>query len=634
MSTPVEPIAPVEAPAAAKKGLGRGPLIAIIAGATVLVLVIAAVVVSLVFSRPSPSASAVAFPKNTLYWAEFAIDPSMPQKVEAFRFVNEIDALRDAIEDSDLDVDLDDPESYSDVKESVWKLLVNDDSSGIDTDLDYDDDIAPWLGSRISVGMLPGGDLEEPPLIVAIEARDTNAGIDAIEQLLDDADIDADVDARNGYVIVATGDVDLDDVYDDGTLNTASSFSTASASAGDWGWASVYVDLGAMYSSVYETATQNYDDVEYWRSEIENNYYAYVDDSAYEYVEECPESTAEQTDDEYDANYYDCTYAYLYNGETYEYYDDFASAWVDDNVDELAQQKVEDFADAADQQEAVIEKLDGTTAFVVSRFVNGSFEVSGVVNGVKDLEMDAAPSEGEGQLPASTVALISLTGLAHTLDTALSDDNLAASAGGLGALSYGGGAPEVTRDDVEEWFDETLGVDFPDDLTELFGSKLLLVVDSDLDFSELEQSDSPSSLGDVAGGGMALIVTSDDVKATASAWEDLLDNAEDQIGGDLGIDVETEGNRVILTGGDYLDALLAPEERLGDLDAFRRAVPNVSGASAVIYLNVDELADLVDDLGGNGALDFVDGIQALGVTSTRLTESSYSFVLRVTTEAD
>ncbi len=630
------PAAPAPAP---KKPLRRGVLIAIIAGGLVLLLGLGAAAFALVNlvlgGGQSPSASAVAFPKSTVYWAEFAIDPSISQKTEAFRFVNEIDALQDAIEDSDLDVDLDDPSTYSDFKKSVWELLVDEDVSGVDTDLDYDDDVAPWLGSRVSVGMLPSDDLEDPSLIIAIEARDTTAGIEAIEQLVDDLDVDAEVDEHNGYVIVSTGDVDLDDVYDDGTLNQDEKFAKASSAAGEWGWASVYVDLGALYSMVNEASTGDYDDVDYWIDEIENNYYSYVDDSAYEDYEDCSAYDAPENVGNEDYEDFECDYYYEYDGEYYEYYDDFAMAYVEDHAEELAEEKVDEYADYADQQAKLVESLEGSTAFIVSRFVDASFEVSGVVSGVKDLSMARSSGDDESQLPASTVALLSISGLAEALDNGLTDENLALQSGGLSGYSPYGFAPTdpVTRDDVVDWFDDELGLDFPDDLTDLFGAKVQVVLDSDLDLDAVEGGD--GSLGDVAESGAAIVITTDDADATASAWEDLLDTAEDNLDTKLGIDVEQDGKRVIISGGDYLETVVDPDERLGDLEAFRRAVPQHETASALLYLDVAGLADLYGDVAGGGdSLDFLDGVQALGFTTRPLSGDSYSFVLRVTTEAD
>jgi hypothetical protein len=624
------PAAPIVRPR-----LRRGALIAIIAGGLVVVLGLGAAAFALVNlvlgGGQSPSASAVAFPKNTVYWSEVTIDPSNEQRIEGFRFLNELDALRDAIEDSDLDVDLDDPGTNSELKESLWEFLLDGVASDLDTDLDYEDDIEPWIGSRVAVGMVPTDDYAQPPLIFAIEARDTDAGIEAIDELVDDLDADAEVGEHNGYVIVATGDIDIDDVYDEGTLNQSEQFAAASAGAGSWGLASAYVDLGALYAMVNEASTQDYTDVDYWIDEIESNPYAYVDDSAYEDYEDCsafdsPENVGDEAYEDYECDYY-----YAYDGDYYEYYSDFAFAWAEDHAEQLADDKVAEYQDYADQQQAAVERLDGTTAFIVTRFVDASFEVSGVVSGVKDLVMTAGAGE-EAALPASSMAVLSAAGLAETLDQALTDENLALSGTGLNAVSpYGTSGSSLTRDDVEDWFDDTLGLDFPDDLGDVLGTKVELVLDSDID---LDAAQSASDLGEVIETGAAIVITSDDPEATADAWDDLIERAEDSSGSDLGLDVEQEGNRVVVSSGDYLDTVLDPDERLGGSEAFRRALPEHAKAGVLLYLDIGELSDLVDDLtNGSGALEILDGAQALGISSTVESDDSYSFVIRLTTEA-
>ena len=642
MTIPAVPASPLPPAPAAPKKLGRGALIAIIAGGLVLLLAFAAggvlLVRSFLGSGATATASAVAFPASTLYWTELAIDPSNGQKLEALRFINELDSLKDAIEDSDLEIDLDDPAANTDLKKSLWEFIVEGDDSSIDTKLDYDDDIAPWLGSRISFGLVPTDDLEngEPPVLVAIEARDSEAGIDAVEELLDDLDVDADVDAKNGYVIVATGDIDLDDIYDDGTLDAAKAFQQSASEAGEWGIASVYVDLGSLYALINEATTGDYGDIAYWEDYVvENPWQFSADSDAYEDYEDCSAfDSPENVGDEYYEDY-ECDYYYLYNGEYYEYYSDFEDAWIEDNKEELAQDKLDEYEQAAESQQALVDSLEGTTVFAVLRFANASLELSGYVSGVKDLVETPGGNGEEGRLPASTIGLLSASGLGAVLDQNLSDENLALSSGGLGAFSPYGGSSTLTRDDIEDWFSDTLDLDFPDDLEALFGSKVELVVDADIDFEAYADADSSAGgVGEVAETGAGIVVTTDDTTATVEAWESVIDSLEDAAGDKLGLDIEEDGNRVIISGGDYLETLLDPDERLSDTEAFRRAVPNAGDASAVLYLDVKELIDLLGDVTGGGSFDYADGLQAIGMTTTPLSDDSYGFSLWLTTEAD
>src|SRR5690606_28344898 len=126
----------------------RTVLIVIIAAAVALLLIIGAgacaVATFFLGKNESATASAAAFPATTVSWTEVAIDPSNGQKLSAFEFVNELSGLKDAIEDSDLDVDFDDPRSNTDLKKSLWEFIVEGDEVDVDISLDYDDDIKPW----------------------------------------------------------------------------------------------------------------------------------------------------------------------------------------------------------------------------------------------------------------------------------------------------------------------------------------------------------------------------------------------------------------------------------------------------------------------------------------------------------
>lgn len=646
-TAPAEPFPAAPAPAP-RKGLSRGALIAIIAGSLVLLLAFGAAAVFAVRAffggGGSASESAVAFPASTIYWTELAIDPANGQWLEVLRFVNEVDGLKDVIEDSDLDVDLDDPAANTDLKQTLWDFFVDNTGDSFDTKLDYEDDIAPWLGNRVSIGMLPTDDItaDQPPMIVAIEARDTEAGIAAMEDLLDDIDVEGDVDARNGYVIVATGDVDLDDVYDDGTLDSAEGFQAAAAQAGSAGVASVYVDLGAIYSLYSEATTGDYGDIGYWEDYVVENPWMFdADDSAYTDYEDCtaydsPDNVGNESYEDYECNYY-----YEYNGEYYEWYSDFEDAWIEDNKEELAQQKLEEFEETAERQQAIVDSLEGTTVFSVLRFANASLELSGFVSGVKDMAEVPNGHGEEAQLPASTIALLSISGLGAALDRGLSDENLGIYSGSLGGFNpyaygyYGGSLDGPTRDDVEDWFSDTLDLDFPDDLDALFGTKTELVLDADLDVEAYADADSSAGgFGEVAETGAGIVITTDDTAATVDAWEKVIDSLEDSAGDKLGLDIEEDGNRVIISGGDYLELLLDPEERLGGSDVFRKAVPGAGDASTVLYIDVKELVSILSDISGSDTWDFADGLQSLGVTSTAVSDDSYRYSLWLTTEGE
>jgi len=619
-------------PAAPKRRTGL--VIGLIAGGLVILLVLGflgfLLVRSLLGSGQSATASAAAVPASSIAWVEYSIDPSNQQKLEALGFINSLDGLREAVEDSDIDIDLDEP-GDADLKKALWEFIVENDDNDLDISLDYDDDVRPWLGSRIAMGMLPSEDDAAPRYVVAVEASDTTAGVEAVETLIDDLEIDAEVGSRDGYVLVASEDVDLDDAFEDGSLAESDSFREAAASAGEWGLASYWVDLGQVAELAADSAgigaAGNLSDPGYWEEEIRSYPDPYIP---------YPDSDFVQVDPACDPNagYCDEDYVYVYDGETFVDYDDYADAYLDDNLDALVEEQIERNASLLDAREAALQSVEGTTAFGVLRFAEGALELSGGVTGLTEEPMGSGDGSSVTGLPDSTIAALAVTGIAESIDAALSDDNLALIPSfppyGLGSgygPGYGSGSGDApTRDDIAEWLDETLGLDFPDDLETLFGRQFAIAIDEDVetDFSSVESAD------EIIESGIAIVITSDDADATADAWQDLADRAEEQAGESLGIDIESDGDRVVISAGSHLDAVLEPDTALGTSETFRTALPAAEDADTLLFVDAAAVLAILDDLGGE--VDAFDGLQAVGFTSTVESKDSVSFVLRVTVE--
>lgn len=615
--TETTPLTPSPEPVATPRSR-RALIIVIIAAVVVVLLLLAAgawAVASLFLGKnESATASAVAFPSTTISWTELAIDPSNGQKLGAFEFVTALDGLKDAIEDSDLDIDLDDPASNSDLKKSIWDFVVEGDEFGLDdVSLDYDDDVKPWLGSRIAYGALPSDDVAEPNFIVAIQATNVDAGVEAIETLIDDLELDADVSKRNGYVLVSTDSVDLDEEFEDGTLADAELFAGASANAGEWGVLSYWADLGASVALASEASASvmgDPSDRDTVEQQIRDNPYSYVPYPDYDF----------------DLG------GYVYNGETYEEFDEYEQAYLDDNIDDLVDAEVEKYEGLAEAQEKLEEQYEGVAAYGVLRFTDGALELSGAVSGLPDVQQASSSDRALLGLPETTMLAISVSGLGDSLDTAFSDENLSL-LGSLGSAGLGAAEP-MDRDDIVDFFDESLGLEFPDDLDVLFGRQFIVSVDEDVDLDALNGSES-GNLSAVPESGVAITIITDDVDATISAWEDLIDTFEDESGSVLGVDLESDGDRVVISAGDYLDTMLDPEDTAGSAELFRRAVPAADGASSVMFVNAAEIIDLVGDLSGSdGVTDYLDGLEAIGFSQTVQSKDVVSYVLRVTAEQD
>lgn len=97
------------------------------------------------FNGASPSAATAGIPNNAIAVVELSLNPSDADKL----------ALKNIVEKFPQGDDM--PES-DDYKEILWELVADDDG-----DISYQEDVKPWLGDSLSLGILPaeGGADEE-----------------------------------------------------------------------------------------------------------------------------------------------------------------------------------------------------------------------------------------------------------------------------------------------------------------------------------------------------------------------------------------------------------------------------------------------------------------------------------------
>lgn len=592
-------------PEASQKKTFSGRTIAFIAGGLVLLLIVGGVAWAIagLFGQ-SATASAVAFPKSTILWTELAIDPSTPQKIEAIGFVGKFDALQESLEDADLDLDFDHSGAGADIKKEFWQFLVNEDTMGVRTSLKYDEDIRPWLGSRIAFGLVPGEDAA-PGYVVAIEARQSSIAVGAMKQLAEDLSMDAEVSEKNGYVLISSSELDLKKAFKAGTLDQSPAFAASTKPNGSWGILSYWIDLGETYklASGANSSTEEYADPDFWREQI----------SLY------PDSYAPSI--EYDA----AAQGYLYNGKVYADYEQYANAYVAEHLDELAEDQAATFQSQVDTQKALEEQLEGVTTSGVIRFLDDSLELQGTEAGFKDLPRLEAHGEPLSALPASTIYALSIASLDTALDNTLTDEKLKTLAG-FYSTYFGAGAQNLSRDDVVDYFHDSLGVDFPDDLSVLFGNSVTVSADKAVDVDAFGDAE---NIGDVAESGVALTIETDNPAATAKMWKKVLAKLEDSAGAEFDLKVKTAGNRVVVSSGKYLAQVLAPKSKAGDLDAFKRALPDAEGSYFSLYADMESLVALL-----GGIPDDYKGLEGIGLTTTMESADTYSIRLRLTTEHD
>jgi len=266
--------ATLAAPAAATAATAGGAKVGlIVAGVTATALVAAGIGGVVVYNKVlggdgGALDSASALPASTAVVVEMSVEPSTQQKLQLVQLLPRLDGVRDYLEKQDVGdgwgFSKDDSSLETDLRYYLWESFLE--SSDLDTRLDYDKDIASWMGGRIAMAVVDQEDVAAP-VIIAIESKDDAKGVDVMEDFLDDlADAgmggeDFSVEARHGYVLVYPDDLDLDDAYADGTLDKDPGYQATVPRLGERGLVSMWVggrNMAALGSTLY-----GYDDFGY-----------------------------------------------------------------------------------------------------------------------------------------------------------------------------------------------------------------------------------------------------------------------------------------------------------------------------------------------------------------------------------
>lgn len=186
--------------------------------------------------------AAEALPANAIFYVGVDLEPSAEQKIAALRFLNHFPAFREEMR-------LDD--ENADVRRRVFEEATKDAEDPACAAINYDADIAPWLGGKFGVAGVPGprGGTEEPDVMVALEVTDRDAASVGLEKLRSCSD-----EFEDGYGFAFTGDYavlaetqPLADQFaasaDDASLADDDDFNSDMESLGDLGVATMWVDI-------------------------------------------------------------------------------------------------------------------------------------------------------------------------------------------------------------------------------------------------------------------------------------------------------------------------------------------------------------------------------------------------------
>ncbi|WP_182882735.1 DUF3352 domain-containing protein [Microbispora sp. H10949] len=234
------------------------------------------------------------------------------------------------------------------------------------------------------------------------------------------------------------------------------------------------------------------------------------------------------------------------------------------------------------------------------RFSGDYAELAGITCGGK-----TAPGRPEpvriGELPASTVAAASFSGLGDLLREQWPSIERAAN-------GAGGGPYAETLDAARQY-----GLSLPDDLVTLLGRNLTLALDErGLDGSQPH---------------FGAVLTTDAAKA-----QDVVDRVKAYLDGiERPADFATaggDGRFVLATTPEYAATLGGGGGALAESETFRLAVPDAGNATYAVYADLDRLEKLYLSGAGDAGRRDLEKLRAVGLSGTS-GEAGSSFTLRV-----
>ncbi|HET7326435.1 MAG TPA: DUF3352 domain-containing protein [Nocardioidaceae bacterium] len=136
-----------------------------------------------------------ALPADAIGYLRLDLDPSAGQKIEALRMLDKFPGFEDV-------TGIDDPRT--DLRKALFEAMRED--SGCD--LDFEDDVEPWLGERLGVAVFaPTDGTGEPGVTVAVQVQDEETARSGIEDLMACGSPDGEATEGwayyNDYMIVA-----------------------------------------------------------------------------------------------------------------------------------------------------------------------------------------------------------------------------------------------------------------------------------------------------------------------------------------------------------------------------------------------------------------------------------------------
>ena len=223
--------APLDAQPAAPRRTRRTALIAGGALATVAVAG-AATWAAVSFFGSGPDAAEALPASSTIAFASINLDPSGEQKIAALNTLKKFPGLKDK-----LDFD-----TADDVRKHLFEEIQKD---GTCADVNYDQDIEPWLGDRMAVAAVEAGETNPSPVFV-VQVTDegkARAGLEKLQGCDTSGSDDTGFAFEDGWAVLAETQAIADNVVaqtKDGVLADDNAYQKALDQAGDSGILTMY----------------------------------------------------------------------------------------------------------------------------------------------------------------------------------------------------------------------------------------------------------------------------------------------------------------------------------------------------------------------------------------------------------
>jgi hypothetical protein len=499
---------------------------------------------------------AEALPDSTIGYVSIDIDPSGKQLLEARETLEKFPAWNDqGISDR------------KDLREAVFDEVL----AGAPCELDYNDDIEPWLGDRAAAAAVDLGE-DEPTPVFVVQVNDADQAEAAFEKFNDCAPGEGEsagwAISGEWAVLAETEDIATQVAEDakDQPLSDDEDFEKWTDEAGDPGILTAYAAPEAG-----KWLAENGEDLMGLGMGFGGDDYA----CASEIIP--PDSDLEDVDP-FEA---DC--------------DEPSPEDMPDEVTEI----FEDFSGAA----------------LTVRFDDGALEIETAtsVEGFGLEALTAGDSAGETieTLPEDTAAAI-----AYGFEEGWFED----------FIDYAGGFSGMGMDlgEMIEEAEGELGLDLPEDAETLFGESAVIALGPDFEPSDFDESEMPSDFPLAA-------KIKGDPDAIQEVIDKILDAAPDDVDPEL-FATDSEGDFIAIGPNDYRNEILEDGD-LGGSDTYENVVRESGDAASIFYVNFDAGGSWLEELfeGDEEIQENVAPLQAAGLSAWEDDGVGHA-VLRVTTE--